>query len=301
MKRVSNLKDSIMMPPPKARPKSRSDTSEELKKNLTESITNISENSLIHEEFQKYFKDLEEHTSEQKKNEDDLLSISKSTSSLNFDKSNNMAHIQHNQHSSATNTNKLAFNFNLINYNYNCTQFSDEEESSETLVNLEKLRKNLTEEAQDRKELKNTSSCNSYCSHHQYKQFIKLPTPMKKREIKAFASNLLGYISEHEFDSSLVCLKIKIQTRHNDYRNKALNLDYYKECLIKMQNELLARICLYNKLNIGNSNLIIENGKYEMINRKRKRTNDESEANVRSNSSRESSDSDNSWDSLRKV
>ena len=68
-----------------------------------------------------------------------------------------------------------------------------------------------------------------------------------------------------------------------------------------MQNELLARICMNNKHNIGNNNLVFENGKFDMINKKRKRTIEQNESNVQSNSSIESSDSDNSWDSFKKV
>jgi len=300
MKRVSNLKDSIMMPPPKARPKSRSDTSEELKKNLTESVTNISENSIIHEEFHRISREIDDHTSDNRKNDDDLLSISKSTSSINLDKANHMSQ-NYNYSGLGNNCNKMAFNFNLVNYNYNCTQFSDEEESSETLKNLEKLRKNLTEDVRD--SLSNNKP-NNPCINPIYKQYIKLPVPNKKREIKAFVANLLTYISNHEFDSILQFLKIKIQTRDNDHRNKALDFEYYKECLMKMQNELIARICMNNKNlpNVNNNNnIVFENGTFEMINKKRKRTNEEGEANLKSHSSNSSSDSNDSWDSLKKV
>jgi len=82
MKRNANIKDSIMMPPPKARPKSRSDTSEELRRNLTESITNVSDNSALQEEFHKFFKENEEL--EMRKIDCEELSISKSNSSCNF-------------------------------------------------------------------------------------------------------------------------------------------------------------------------------------------------------------------------
>jgi hypothetical protein len=296
MKRVSNLKDSIMMPPPKARPKSRSDTSEELKKNLTESITNISENSIIHEEFQRFYREMDENTSDNRRNEDDWLSISKSTSSINFDKTNQI----NNSNQPGLYGNKMGFNFNLINYNYNCTQFSDEEECSDTLVTLEKLRENLTE---DKKIVKNISNnlnhCNNCNSHPVYKQFIKLPMPANKKEIKAFVLNMISYIGDHEFDLNLAHLKIKIQTRDNDYRNKALNLEYFKECLMKMQSELLARICMNNKN--GNLNLVFENGKFEMINKKRKRTEDGLNIICESDSEESVSDSEGSWDSLKKV
>lgn len=152
MKRVSHIKDSIMMPPPKARLKSRSDTSEELRRNLTETTAmNTTENILIQEEFNKFLKESEEN--DHKPEEE--LSQSKSTSSINFDKVYN----SHNNNSSLCNlislspaigmmrSNKIdqvsgAFNFNLTNHTYNSV--SDEEENTETQISMEKLRKNLT-------------------------------------------------------------------------------------------------------------------------------------------------------------
>ena len=150
MKRPANIKDSIMMPPPKARTKSRSDTSEELRRNLIETITNASENSALQEEFHKFFKEMEEL--EPKKNDDES---SVSTSSLVFEKVNssslnNCTLLQTNNNTQSSQYQnfphpKNSFNFNLVHYNYNYTNSSDDEENTESVISLEKLRKNLTE------------------------------------------------------------------------------------------------------------------------------------------------------------
>jgi hypothetical protein len=281
MKRSANIKDLIMMPPPKARPKSRSDTSEELRKNLTESITNISDNSALQEEIQKFFKENEEL--EQRKN-DDELSISKSNSSdklhlssTNFinnqncrcfykdicNSSNNLAFANKqmvikckmcNQSSKNIKENfKNAFNFNLINYNYNYTQISDEEENLESFENL---KRNLIKRGDV---LNQGSNKNFLC-------FSTLPPPKNKKEIKIFVNNLLQYISQHEFDSPLLVLKIKIQTRDNDFKNKGLKIEYYRDSLVKMQKELVSRICMFHE-----EKEKIEQVSYEMLKKKRKR------------------------------
>ena len=45
---------------------------------------------------------------------------------------------------------------------------------------------------------------------------------------------------------NLVFLKVKIETRNFDYIKQALKKEYYIDCLMKMQNELIAFICKYN-------------------------------------------------------
>lgn len=293
MKRSTNIKDSIMMPPPKARPKSRSDTSEELRKNLTESITNISDNnSALQEEFHKFFKE-----------NDDELSISKSSSSNYFDRLNNIAlnsiPNQHlvcicNSNPSSANNNvqpisqcqaclinnnhnnnnnngmaaKNSFNFNLVNYNYNYTNFSDDEENVESLVSLEKLRRNLIEEKvnESKNNLHNTQHNSGNNSNENlnkinlYKNFSKLPPPKNKKEVRMFVNNMMSYICHHEFDSNLLILKIKIQTRDNDYKNKGLKFDYFSDCLGKMQRELITRICMFHE-----EDKKVDNGKIYLI------------------------------------
>ena len=242
--RKSNIKDSIMMPPPKARPKSRSDTSEELRKNLMDSGNISSDTSCFQEDLQKFFRENEDLDY---KRIDDELSISKSTESILNEKSTNYYNSNNNInqiYSPSVNSNYMlenkphinSFNFNMVNYIYN--DVSDGEENQEYKKSLEKLKQNLTTDA------------------FLYKNYQNLPMPRNNKEIKYFVNNIEKYISDHEFDSIFKNLKIKLQTRFNDYKNKGLSLDYFKETLEKMQKELISRICMQN-----NADKKIENGK----------------------------------------
>ena len=94
-----------------------------------------------------------------------------------------------------------------------------------------------------------------------------MSTPKDRREAKIFVNNMMSYINEHEFDSTLLVLKIKIQTRYNDYKNKALNFEYFKDNLVKMQRELVSRICMFSDWDKK-----IDEVSYEMMGRKRIRT-----------------------------
>jgi len=262
--RKYNIKDSIMMPPPKARPKSHSDTSEELRKNLMDCGGSSScDNSFFQEELQKYFKENEES---EVKRIDDELSISKSNESLlnekstNYYKSNNNLHqinspsmnslnitnennFNINAHASINAINARShvnsFNFNMINYLYNDLSLSEnnEENNQEYKKSLEKLKLNLTKDS------------------HFYNKFVNLPTPSNKTEIKIFVENLEKYLSDHLFDNSFRNLQIKLQTRYNDYKNKGLSFEYFKDTLEKMQKELICRIFkqnnAYKKIEFG--------------------------------------------------
>lgn len=289
--RKYNIKDSIMMPPPKARPKSHSDTSEELRKNLMDCGGSSScDNSFFQEELHKYFKENEES---EVKRIDDELSISKSNESFLNEKSTNYYHSNNVLHQinspsmnslnnnlnneniffgSSSNNNNLnsnsasnnnnngqncnnnnsnnnnnnrpvvnSFNFNMVNYLYNDFSLSEnnEESNQEYKKSLEKLKQNLTKDS------------------NFYNKFVNLPTPANKKEVKFFVENLEKYISEHLFDNSFRNLQIKLQTRYNDYKNKGLNFDYFKETLENMQKELISRIFKQN-----NGDKKIENGKF---------------------------------------
>lgn len=238
--RKSNIKDSIMMPPPKARQKSISDTSEELRKNLLECGNSSScDNIFFQEEIHKYF--TRENEDQEYKRIDEELSISKSTESFLNEKSTNYYNNnsgnniinQFNSPSVMSNNNNIfnlenknqmnSFNFNMVNYIYNDADDS-EESTTEYKKSLENLKFNLSSEAK------------------LYSKFSLLPAPTNNTEINLFVYNLDKYISEHFFDSNFQNLKIKLQTRFNDYKNKGLNIDYFKDTLIKMQKELISRI-----------------------------------------------------------
>lgn len=239
MKRVTNIKDSIMMPPPRSRAKSRSDTSEELKRNLMETHANSTENSALQEELQKFFKEMEELESKSKKNDDDI-SITSSLLTSGYYQTGTMStsNLQSSQPNTNNNNieNNNPFKFSLNNFNYHYAVGSDDEEnSSEAKRSLENLRRNISIDKTPN--VKNKLNV-------LYKTYKRLPVPKRKREIRNFVDNILCYIIQHEFDTSLNNMKIRLQTRYNDFKNGGLMMEYFKDTLVKMQEELIARICM---------------------------------------------------------
>jgi hypothetical protein len=264
MKRVINIKDSIMMPPPKARPKSRSDTSEELKRNLIETFTNTSDNSALQEGLQKFCKEMEELDNISKKNDDELSNTGSLHNSLYcYNNFINGSHCSHN-HNCYNNENKETSNnlkFNFVNYHYNSIG-SDDEENTESRYSVEKLKKNMSSISQEGKSSNIKEDFSSVKSKitQLFKPFKKLPPPNTKSEIKAYVNNICSYINQHEFDTSLSNLKIRLQTRFNDFKNQGLKEEYFKDCLEKMQGEVISRICMmsdFKKIEDGNNNIYI--------------------------------------------
>ena len=84
-------------------------------------------------------------------------------------------------------------------------------------------------------------------------KFTEQDQPKSDKEIKDFVNNLLNYINgicSNGFDKykirNIMALKAKIEVRHFDYINQGLKKEYYIDCLMKMQNELIAFISKYN-------------------------------------------------------
>ena len=110
----------------------------------------------------------------------------------------------------------------------------------------------------------------------------KFPKPKCKKEITIFVNNIIGYINyliefysnssikdkEKEI-SDLDIIKIRIETRYNDYRNKGLKEDYFISCLSKEQEDFINKISSINNTKLEDI-IIIENYKY--LSHKRKRT-----------------------------
>lgn len=237
MKRVTNIKDSIMMPPPRSKVKSRSDTSEELRKNLIETYTNTSDNSLLQEELQRFFKEMEELESKSKKNDDEISITSSLLNSSSYYQNGTLSTFKEPKNKVERKDNKFKFSLNNFNYHYaNC---SDDEENIETKNSMDKLIKNISQDK---------SPKSSFKLLNLYKTFKKLPSPKGKREIRNFVDNILSYIIQHEFDVNLSNMKIRLQTRFNDFKNGGLMVEYFKDTLIKMQDELIARICMVSDL-----------------------------------------------------
>ena len=93
------------------------------------------------------------------------------------------------------------------------------------------------------------------------KKYIEKEQPKSDEEIKEFVENLLEYINyiiSLKYDKykmrNLVALKAKIEVRNFDYINSGLKKEYYIDCLMKMQSELIAFICKYNEQLIYDKN-----------------------------------------------
>ena len=93
------------------------------------------------------------------------------------------------------------------------------------------------------------------------KKYIKKEEPKTDEEITIFVDELLEYINYIEslkVDKykirNLMVLKAKIEVRNIDYINSGLKKEYYIDCLMKMQSELIAFICKYNEQLIYDKN-----------------------------------------------
>ena len=107
-------------------------------------------------------------------------------------------------------------------------------------------------------------------------KFIEQEQPKNDKEIKDFANNLLNYINyicSFGFDKykirNIIALKAKIEVRSLDYISQGLKKEYYIDCLMKMQNELIAFISKYNDQLIydkhGNNKSIINDENKEFF------------------------------------
>ena len=96
---------------------------------------------------------------------------------------------------------------------------------------------------------KNENLANIYSDSNKItlnKKFIEKEQPKSEDEIKQFVNNMLEYINyiislnfEKYKMRNLVGLKSKIEVRNDDYINQGLKKEYYIDCLMKMQSELI--------------------------------------------------------------
>lgn len=148
-----------------------SDTSDELRRNLIETVNNIEENNHLYEELNKFKKDFE------RKEQD---------------------------------------NYNNVNTDNNTSE--DE---------LRKLRKDLI-----------NSNTIAHNGNVNIRKYIQYPIPVKKSQIKCFVMNFMNYIN---YLMSLPIkikginyMKVKLETRYNDFRNKGLNKEHFQTMQLQM-------------------------------------------------------------------
>ena len=84
-------------------------------------------------------------------------------------------------------------------------------------------------------------------------KFTEQEQPKNEKDIKNFVKNLLNYINsicslgfEKYKLRNIIQLKAKIEVRYFDFINQGLKKEYFIDCLMKMQNELIAFISKYN-------------------------------------------------------
>ena len=154
-----------------------------------------------------------------------------------------------------------------------CTEFSDTFNiqnnslllKEDTNYNIEKLKINLNSKSSTTslitKERKESISLGKVKSEATLK-YTKFPPPRTKKEFNLFCNNLLKSINSilnHELKDlkendeklekikdELYILKIQVEVRYNDYKNRGLYEAYFREILMKSQQkftEVFDRIC----------------------------------------------------------
>ncbi len=82
------------------------------------------------------------------------------------------------------------------------------------------------------------------------KKFVKLTAPTNDKEIKCFIKNILEYLSyigNKYHNKNCINLKTRVEVRYEDFINEGMDRNYFIMCLMRMQNELISIICLYER------------------------------------------------------
>lgn len=291
MRKSNSIKDTIMMPPPRARPKSVSDiSSEELRRNLLDSSNNSFDNNFFQEQmsiiskeneelskYSKESKDIEEQnpTNNNRNNLNNLNNLIDDSLSLKsgetysyafqFNEKNNNNIESANKNTSINSVNSPSNfsvnNINNINGNGQNSLNNNINKPNSFNFNMDNYLYDNYENEENNQEYKKhlEKLKNNLTGNHHYNKFEILGIPTNKKEIKLFIYNMEKYIGEHLFDNNLKNMKIILQTRYNDYKNGGLNFDYFMRCLDKMQKELISRIAKHNNgdKKIGDGNFIL--------------------------------------------
>jgi hypothetical protein len=253
-----------LMPPPRTPIRTMKDIIQELRKNLTETPSNIIQNKQLQEELNKI-------------------------KSMNKDNSHNNSFI------SSNNFNSI---FNNINNNTSIINITNNENDTLPTEYDIYLNHNNSNNSHNEQNLDEDNALNLSLDigrekeKDNYIKFNKLPNPKNKSEIKIFVNNLLCYINfllscpsiknNNKINDELVIFKYKLETRYNDYRNNGLNEQYFINILNKNQEELINKLKETIKIekkeensNIGNlniKNIINIHNNYFFMGKKRKKS-----------------------------
>lgn len=239
-RRSSSIKDSILMPPPKAVTNcsvvSKSDTSEELKKNLKETSLNALTNRKLYKNMLEELRDENVIKLSQIPNfltkslhlntpscaASNMTSNSIKSFSKDKDKSSSFMNLSidaryNNQSSNVS----VANNASINNLNINCYKRSFNELNDDSSINL--------------------SMQNTVPHLFENKIYKQLQPPKSPQEIITFVEQLSSILNKYKFKGSYQ-MKVELETRYSDYLNQALKPDYFKECLVSLQTKIFFKL-----------------------------------------------------------
>ena len=210
-----------LMPPPRTPIRTMKDIIQELRKNLTETPSNIIQNKQLQEELNK-IKSMNKDNSHNNSFNNSFISSNNFNNIFNNINNNTSINIINNNESDTLPTD---YDTCLNNNSHNSHNSHNEQNLDEDNP------LNLSLDMSKEKEKDN------------YIKFNKLPNPKNKSEIKIFVNNLLCYINflvscpstknNNKLNDELVVFKYKLETRYNDYRNNGLNEQYFIKIIFK--------------------------------------------------------------------
>ena len=259
-----------LMPPPRTPIRTMKDIIQELRKNLTETPSNIIQNKQLQEELNK-IKSMNKDNSHNNSFNNSFISSNNFNNIFNNINNNTSINIINNNESDTLPTD---YDTCLNNNSHNSHNSHNEQNLDEDNP------LNLSLDMSKEKEKDN------------YIKFNKLPNPKNKSEIKIFVNNLLCYINflvscpstknNNKLNDELIVFKYKLETRYNDYRNNGLNEQYFINILNQNQEELINKLKETIKIekkeensNIGNlniKNIINIRDNYFFMGKKRKKS-----------------------------
>jgi hypothetical protein len=232
------------MPPPKAvticSVVSKSDTSEELKKNLKETSLNALTNRKLYKSMLEELRD------------ENVIKLSQIpnflTKSLNINTNScNASNITSNSLKSYNKDREKSSSFLNLNIdtrnnlsNIASSNVSVANNASVSNLNICCNKKSFIAEHNDDSSL-NLSMQNTVLNLFENKIYKQMQPPKSPQEIVAFVEQLFSILNKYKFKGSYQ-MKVELETRYSDYLNQALKPDYFKECLASLQTKIFYKL-----------------------------------------------------------
>lgn len=239
MNLLKEIKDQILMPPPKTISSSaykNEKNPEDFKKDLKETPYNSSINIDLYKSILDEYKDDKDWSNLQlpeflKKFSNEEKSIQQKIILKNFKKVSN--------------------GLNLTNLSSNNLTLSSGIETLSTSNLTNNISHRFMNEKDNNRMSINTNIMSKSCSINSTKNLINIETSneiidiLSKKSLKnspidisAFACRLKKILVKFNYQEFLL-LKIELETRNRDYLNKALNQEYFRDCLLNLQTKIL--------------------------------------------------------------